>query len=505
MMDDVYIREGVDAATVETVKSVGGSYKYGWETDIEMDYAPRGVNEDIVKLISRKNNEPDWLCDWRCRAYKRWKNLTEPTWAMVDYPDIDYQAQYYYAKPKSMETRPKSLDEVDPKLLATYEKLGIPLKEQMILAGVEGTGDTPAEGRQVAVDAVFDSVSVGTTFKKELSRAGVIFCSISEAVENHPELVRKYLGSVVPITDNYFATLNSAVFSDGSFVYVPPGVRCPMELSTYFRINAKDTGQFERTLIIADKGAYVSYLEGCTAPQRDTNQLHAAVVELVALEDAEIKYSTVQNWYPGDENGKGGIYNFVTKRADCRGDRSKVLWTQVETGSAVTWKYPSCILRGADCQGEFYSIAITNNHQQADTGTKMVHLGQNSRSRIVSKGISAGQAQNTYRGLVSVHPRARNSRNHTQCDSLLIGGNCGAHTVPYIEVRNDSSRVEHEATTSKVDDDKLFYCRQRGMSEEEAVALVVNGFCREVLQALPMEFAMEAQQLVAISLEGSVG
>ncbi|TCP40848.1 Fe-S cluster assembly protein SufB [Rhodovulum marinum] len=499
------VREGVDRETVETVQSMAGKYKYGWETEIEMDYAPMGLTEDIVRLISAKNEEPEWMTEWRLEAFRRWQKMEEPDWAMIDYPEIDFQKQYYYARPKSMETKPKSLDEVDPKLLETYQKLGIPLKEQMILAGVEGAEDAPAEGRKVAVDAVFDSVSVGTTFKKELEKAGVIFCSISEAIREHPELVKKYLGSVVPQTDNFYATLNSAVFSDGSFVYVPPGVRCPMELSTYFRINAENTGQFERTLIIADKGAHVSYLEGCTAPQRDVAQLHAAVVEIVILDDAEVKYSTVQNWFPGDENGKGGIYNFVTKRADCRGARSKVMWTQVETGSAVTWKYPSCILRGDDAQGEFYSIAITNNWQQADTGTKMVHLGKNTRSRIVSKGISAGHAQNTYRGLVSMHPKAKNSRNYTQCDSLLIGSTCGAHTVPYIEVRNNSSRVEHEATTSKVDDDQLFYCRSRGMDEEEAVALVVNGFCKEVLQALPMEFAMEAQQLVAISLEGSVG
>ena len=503
---DTDVREGVDRETVEAVQAMAGKYKYGWETDIEMEFAPKGLNRDIVRLISAKNGEPEWMTEWRLGAFERWERIEEPTWAMVNYPKIDYQDQYYYAKPKSMaEARPKSLDEVDPKLLATYEKLGIPLKEQMILAGVADADSVPAEGRKVAVDAVFDSVSVGTTFQKELAKAGVIFCSMSDAIRDHPELVRKYLGSVVPPTDNFFATLNSAVFSDGSFVYVPPGVRCPMELSTYFRINAENTGQFERTLIIADKGSYVSYLEGCTAPKRDTMQLHAAVVELVALEDAEIKYSTVQNWYPGDEEGKGGIYNFVTKRADCRGDRSRVMWTQVETGSAITWKYPSCILRGDDSQGEFYSIAITNNHQQADTGTKMVHLGKRTRSRIVSKGISAGQAQNTYRGLVSMHPRAKDSRNYTQCDSLLIGDKCGAHTVPYIEVKNNSSRVEHEATTSKVDEDQLFYCRSRGMDEEEAVALVVNGFCKEVLQALPMEFAMEAQQLVAISLEGSVG
>ena len=500
-MDDVQVKDGVDAATVEAVKALSGAYKYGWNTEIEMEYAPKGLSEDIVRLISSKNEEPEWMLDWRLDAYRRWLKLTEPDWAMVDYPKIDFQDQYYYARPKSMEEKPKSLDDVDPKLLETYKKLGIPLKEQALLAGVEA----PEGERRVAVDAVFDSVSVGTTFQAELMKAGVIFCSISEAIREHPELVRKYLGTVVPVSDNYYATLNSAVFSDGSFVYIPSGVRCPMELSTYFRINAENTGQFERTLIIADKESYVSYLEGCTAPQRDIAQLHAAVVELVLLDDAEIKYSTVQNWYPGDENGKGGIYNFVTKRADCRGDRSKVMWTQVETGSAVTWKYPSCVLRGDDSQGEFYSIAIANNMQQADTGTKMVHLGKNTKSRIVSKGISAGKAQNTYRGLVSMHPKATNSRNYTQCDSLLIGDKCGAHTVPYIEVKNNSSRVEHEATTSKVDDDQLFYCRSRGMGEEDAVALVVNGFCKEVLQALPMEFAMEAQALVAISLEGSVG
>ena len=500
-MDDIQVKDGVDAETVEAVKALSGNYKYGWNTEIEMEYAPKGLSEDIVRLISSKNDEPEWMLEWRLAAYRRWLELKEPDWAMVDYPTIDFQDQYYYARPKSMEEKPKSLDDVDPKLLETYKKLGIPLKEQALLAGVEA----PEGERRVAVDAVFDSVSVGTTFQAELRKAGVIFCSISEAIREHPELVRQYLGSVVPVSDNYYATLNSAVFSDGSFVYIPPGVRCPMELSTYFRINAENTGQFERTLIIADKDSYVSYLEGCTAPQRDVAQLHAAVVELVLLDDAEIKYSTVQNWFPGDENGKGGIYNFVTKRADCRGHRSKVMWTQVETGSAVTWKYPSCVLRGDDSQGEFYSIAIANNMQQADTGTKMVHLGKNTKSRIVSKGISAGRAQNTYRGLVSMHPKAKNSRNYTQCDSLLIGDKCGAHTVPYIEVKNNSSRVEHEATTSKVDDDQLFYCRSRGMDEEEAVALVVNGFCKEVLQALPMEFAMEAQALVAISLEGSVG
>ena len=500
-MDDVQVKDGVDAETVDAVIALSGAYKYGWNTEIEMEYAPKGLSEDIVRLISSKNEEPEWMLEWRLAAYRRWLELKEPDWAMVDYPKIDFQDQYYYARPKSMEEKPKSLADVDPKLLETYKKLGIPLKEQALLAGVEA----PEGERRVAVDAVFDSVSLGTTFQAELLQAGVIFCSISEAIREHPDLVKRYLGTVVPVSDNYYATLNSAVFSDGSFVYIPPGVRCPMELSTYFRINAENTGQFERTLIIADKEAYVSYLEGCTAPQRDVAQLHAAVVELVLLDDAEIKYSTVQNWYPGDENGKGGIYNFVTKRADCRGDRSKVMWTQVETGSAVTWKYPSCVLRGDDSQGEFYSIAIANNMQQADTGTKMVHLGKNTKSRIVSKGISAGKAQNTYRGLVSMHPKAKNSRNYTQCDSLLIGDKCGAHTVPYIEVKNNSSRVEHEATTSKVDDDQLFYCRSRGMGEEDAVALVVNGFCKEVLQALPMEFAMEAQALVAISLEGSVG
>ncbi len=500
---ELIARDGVDQETIDTVNAMSGKYKHGWETDIDTEYAPKGLSEDIVRLISAKNEEPQWLLDWRLAAYRRWLTMSEPHWAMLNYTAIDYQDQYYYAKPKSMINRPKSLDEVDPKLLATYAKLGIPLREQALLAGVEMPEG--AENRKVAVDAVFDSVSLGTTFKAELAKAGVIFCSISEAVREHPDLVQKYLGTVVPASDNYFATLNSAVFSDGSFVYIPKGTRCPMELSTYFRINAENTGQFERTLIIADEGSYVSYLEGCTAPKRDTHQLHAAVVELVILKDAEIKYSTVQNWYPGDENGVGGIYNFVTKRADCRGDRAKVMWTQVETGSAITWKYPSCILRGHESQGEFYSIAIANNAQQADTGTKMIHLGRNTKSRIVSKGISAGRAQNTYRGQVSIHPKATGSRNYTQCDSLLIGDQCGAHTVPYIEVKNNSSRVEHEATTSKVDDDQLFYCRSRGMGEEEAVALVVNGFCKEVLQALPMEFAMEAQSLVAISLEGSVG
>jgi Fe-S cluster assembly protein SufB len=483
------------AAVQETIEAVGGlqseKYKYGFVTDIESDRAPKGLNEDTVRFISEKKGEPQWLLDWRLEAFRRWKEMTEPKWAMVNYPEIDFQDAYYYSAPRQ---KPKleSLDEVDPELLKTYAKLGIPLTEQKMLANV-------------AVDAVFDSVSVVTTFKEKLSEVGVIFCSFSEAVREHPDLVRKYLGSVVPSSDNFYATLNAAVFSDGSFVYIPPGVRCPMELSTYFRINAAETGQFERTLIIADRDSYVSYLEGCTAPQRDENQLHAAVVELIALDNAEIKYSTVQNWYPGDENGKGGIYNFVTKRGDCRGRAAKISWTQVETGSAITWKYPSCILRGDDSVGEFYSIAIANNYQQADTGTKMIHLGKNTRSRIVSKGISAGHAQNTYRGQVSIHPRADNARNFTQCDSLLIGKSCGAHTVPYIESRNPSAQLEHEATTSKISDDQLFYATSRGIPEEEAVALIVNGFCRDVLQQLPMEFAVEAQKLVGISLEGSVG
>jgi Fe-S cluster assembly protein SufB len=477
--------------TKDQVAALGEKYKYGFVTDIETDRAPKGLNTDIVRFISAKKTEPEWMLDWRLAAFRRWTEMREPNWARLRYAKIDYQDSYYYAAPKSTE-KYESLDEVDPKLLETYAKLGIPISEQKQLAGV-------------AVDAVFDSVSVATTFKERLNEAGVIFCPISEAIRDYPDLVRKYLGSVVPVTDNFFATLNSAVFSDGTFVYVPKGVRCPMELSTYFRINASQTGQFERTLIVADEGSYVSYLEGCTAPMRDENQLHAAVVELVALEGAEIKYSTVQNWYPGDENGKGGIYNFVTKRGDCRGARSKISWTQVETGSAITWKYPSCILRGDDTVGEFYSIAITNNFQQADTGTKMIHLGKNTRSRIISKGISAGHAQNTYRGLVSVHPKAINARNYTQCDSLLIGGKCGAHTVPYIESRNPTARLEHEATTSKIAEDQLFYCLQRGMTQEEAVALIVNGFCKEVLQQLPMEFAVEAQKLVGISLEGSVG
>jgi Fe-S cluster assembly protein SufB len=482
-----------DTQTKERVADLAGEkYKYGFFTDIEMDRAPKGLSEDIVRFISAKKGEPEWMLEWRLEAYRRWLEMREPNWARVHYPPIDYQDSYYYAAPKSQADRPESLDDVDPKLIETYNKLGIPLSEQKMLAGV-------------AVDAVFDSVSVATTFKEKLNEAGVIFCPMSEALREHPELVRKYLGTVVPSTDNFFATLNSAVFSDGSFVYVPKGVRCPMELSTYFRINAAETGQFERTLIIADEDSYVSYLEGCTAPMRDENQLHAAVVELVALDGAEIKYSTVQNWYPGDEEGKGGIFNFVTKRGDCRGRNSKIAWTQVETGSAITWKYPSCILRGDNSVGEFYSIAIVNNFQQADTGTTMIHLGRNTRSRIVSKGISAGHAQNTYRGLVSVHPRAESARNHTQCDSLLIGGECGAHTVPYIESRCPSANIEHEATTSKISDEQLFYCLSRGIPTEEAVALIVNGFCREVLQQLPMEFAVEAQKLVGISLEGSVG
>ncbi|QUD88155.1 Fe-S cluster assembly protein SufB [Phenylobacterium montanum] len=487
------------AAVQQTVEQVEAleAYKHGFVTDIDQEFAPKGLNADTVRFISAKKDEPDWMLAWRLEAFERWLVLDEPDWAKLNFPRIDYQDAYYFAAPRAKEG-PKSLDEVDPELLATYAKLGIPLKEQEVLAGVQGAP-------RYAVDAVFDSVSVVTTFKKELAAAGVIFCPMSEAIREHPELVKKYLGSVVPVSDNYFACLNSAVFSDGSFVYVPPGVRCPMELSTYFRINAKESGQFERTLIIADKGAYVSYLEGCTAPMRDENQLHAAVVELVALDDAEIKYSTVQNWYPGDAQGKGGIYNFVTKRADCRGARSKVSWTQVETGSAITWKYPSCVLRGDGSSGEFYSIAVTNNRQQADTGTKMIHLGRDTRSRIISKGISAGHSSNTYRGLVSANAKAANARNFTQCDSLLIGKSCAAHTVPYVEARNASAKFEHEATTTRLSEDQLFYAMQRGLTQEEAVALLVNGFVREVLQELPMEFAVEAQKLVAISLEGSVG
>jgi len=488
------------AAVKQTVEHVASleKYKHGFVTEIEQDFAPKGLNADIVRFISAKKDEPEWMLAWRLDAFERWLAMEEPDWAKVSFPRIDYQDSYYYAAPKAKDG-PKSLDEVDPDLLETYKKLGIPLREQEVLAGVQGAP-------KYAVDAVFDSVSVVTTFKKELAQVGVIFCSMSEAIREHPELVQKYLGSVVPVSDNYFACLNAAVFSDGSFVYVPPGVRCPMELSTYFRINAENSGQFERTLIIADKGAYVSYLEGCTAPMRDENQLHAAVVELVVMDDAEIKYSTVQNWYPGDpETGKGGIYNFVTKRADCRGDRSKVSWTQVETGSSITWKYPSCVLRGNESSGEFYSIAITNGRQQADTGTKMIHLGANTRSRIISKGISAGKSSNTYRGLVSAHPKAKGARNFTQCDSLLIGKHCAAHTVPYIEARNGQSKFEHEATTTRLSEDQLFYAMQRGLSQEEAVQLLVNGFVKDVLQELPMEFAVEAQKLVAISLEGSVG
>ena len=482
-----------EAETIEQVQQVSeGKYKYGFVSEIESDMAPKGLNEDIVRFISAKKGEPEWLLEWRLKAYAYWKTMPEPTWQKVKFPAIDYQDAYYYSAPKSMKDKPKSLDEVDPELLATYEKLGIPLKEQEMLAGV-------------AVDAVFDSVSVATTFKAKLEEAGVIFCPISEAVERCPELVQKYLGSVVPYSDNKHACLNSAAFTDGSFVYVPKGVRCPMELSTYFRINQANTGQFERTLIIADEGSYVSYLEGCTAPQRDEHQLHAAVVELIALDDAEIKYSTVQNWYPGDEEGRGGIYNFVTKRGACRGHRSKISWTQVETGSAITWKYPSCVLLGDDSVGEFYSIAITNNHQQADTGTKMIHIGKNTRSRIISKGISAGKSDQTYRGLVRMAGKADGARNYTQCDSLLIGDKCGAHTVPYIESKHPGAIVEHEATTSTISEDQLFYLRQRGIDAEAAVALVVNGFCRDVLQQLPMEFAVEAQKLVGISLEGSVG
>lgn len=469
-----------------------GAYSAGFVTDIESDKAPKGLSEDIVRFISAKKGEPQWLLDWRLKAYARWLKMPEPRWAKVHHPEIDYQDAYYYSAPKSMDSRPKSLDEVDPKLLETYEKLGIPLRERAILAGV-------------AVDMVFDSVSVATTFREELAKAGVIFCSISEAVRVHPDLVRNYLGTVVPYSDNKHACLNSAVFTDGSFVYVPPGVRCPMELSTYFRINELNTGQFERTLIIADKGSYVSYLEGCTAPMRDENQMHAAVVELIAHDDAEIKYSTVQNWYPGDAEGKGGIYNFVTKRGLCEGKNSHISWTQVETGSAITWKYPSCVLKGDNSVGEFYSVAMTNHFQQADTGTKMIHIGRNTKSRIISKGISAGHSQNTYRGLVKVMPSAEGARNFTQCDSLLIGKTCGAHTVPYIESRNPGAQLEHEATSAKISEDQLFYCRQRGIGTEEAVSLIVNGFCREVMQHLPMEFAVEAQKLLGVSLEGSVG
>ena len=490
------------AAVKETIEDVrnleADKYKYGFTTDIEQDLAPKGLNEETVRLISAKKGEPQWMLDWRLDALERFSAMKEPEWAKVDYPKIDYQDIHYYAEPKDG-AKYDSIDDVPEEILADFAKLGISLKEQEVLLGVKGSEN------RVAVDAVFDSVSVVTTFKAELAKAGVIFCSISEALREHPELVKKYLGSVVPASDNFFATLNTAVFSDGSFVYVPPGVRCPMELSTYFRMNAQGTGQFERTLIIADKGAYVSYLEGCTAPMRDENQLHAAVVELVALDDAEIKYSTVQNWWPGDENGKGGVYNFVTKRGDCRGKNSKISWTQVETGSAITWKYPSCVLRGENSRGEFYSIAVTNGRQQADTGTKMIHLGKGSTSRIISKGISAGRSDQTYRGLVSVHAKAEGARNFTQCDSLLIGDQCGAHTVPYVECKTPRAVLEHEATTTKLSEDQLFYARQRGLSEEAATALLVNGFVRDVLQQLPMEFAVEAQALLKVSLEGSVG
>jgi Fe-S cluster assembly protein SufB len=478
--------------TIETLEEATGKYKYGFVTDIESDKAPKGLNEDIIRFISAKKEEPEWMLEWRLKAYAVWQKMESPDWAKLNIPPIDYQDAYYYAAPKTSDG-PASLDEVDPELLKTYEKLGIPISEQKLLAGV------------VAVDAVFDSVSVATTFRKELAKAGVIFCPISEAIREYPELIKRYMGSVVPVADNYFSALNAAVFTDGSFVYIPKGVRCPMELSTYFRINEQNTGQFERTLIIAEDSSYVSYLEGCTAPQRDENQLHAAVVELVSMQDAEIKYSTVQNWYPGDENGKGGIYNFVTKRGACRGDRSKISWTQVETGSAITWKYPSCILQGKDSVGEFYSVALTNNYQQADTGTKMIHIGEGSRSTIISKGISAGKSQNCYRGLVRVQPGAENARNFTQCDSLLVGDRCGAHTVPYIVSRNPTAKIEHEATTSRISEDQLFYCLQRGISEEDAVSLIVNGFCKEVMKELPMEFAVEAQKLIGISLEGSVG
>jgi Fe-S cluster assembly protein SufB len=481
------------SSTQENVKDlIGSGYEHGFITDIESDTVPPGLDEDTIRLISSRKNEPDWMLESRLTAYRHWLTMDEPDWAHVQHPPIDFQAISYYSAPKKKGEGPNSLEEVDPQLLDAYNKLGIPLEEQKALAGV-------------AVDAVFDSVSVATTFRKNLADAGVIFCAMSEAVREYPELVQQYLGSVVPYTDNYFACLNAAVFTDGTFVFIPEGVRCPMELSTYFRINEARTGQFERTLIVAEAGSYVSYLEGCTAPMRDENQLHAAVVELIAMEDARIKYSTVQNWYPGDEQGRGGIYNFVTKRGDCRGDRSHVSWTQVETGSAITWKYPSCILRGDDAVGEFYSVAVTRGKQQADTGTKMIHMGRNTRSTIVSKGISAGQGQNTYRGLVRMTQRAENARNHSQCDSLLIGDQCGAHTFPYLEVRNPTAKVEHEATTSKLSEDQLFYCRQRGLSEENAVSMLVNGFCKEVFKELPMEFAVEAQKLLNITLEGAVG
>jgi Fe-S cluster assembly protein SufB len=490
------VRDRIDARTIETARSLE-TYKHGFVTKVESEKAPKGLSEETVRFISARKEEPAWMLDWRLEAFSRWLKMEEPTWAMVKYPPIDYQDHYYYAAPKAG-AKYKSIADVPPEILKDFEKLGISLKETEVLLGVEGAP-------KVAVDAVFDSVSVATTFRAELTKAGVIFMPISEAIREHGGLVRKYLGTVVPVSDNFFATLNSAVFSDGTFVYVPPGVRCPMELSTYFRINEEKTGQFERTLIVAAPGSYVSYLEGCTAPMRDENQLHAAVVELVAEDDAEIKYSTVQNWYPGDKDGRGGIYNFVTKRADCRGRSSKVSWTQVETGSAITWKYPSCILKGDNSSGEFHSIAITNHHQQADTGTKMIHLGKNTKSRIIAKGVSAGKSNSTYRGLVGIHRNAAGARNFTQCDSLLIGHDCGAHTIPYIETKNPSAILEHEATTSRLSEDQLFYCRQRGLSGEEAVALLVNGFCKEVLQTLPMEFAVEAQKLLSVSLEGSVG
>jgi len=497
MNDTIDLKQPEQDAEAKAAAAKAADYEFGWHSDIETDYAPKGLSEDTVRFISAKKKEPEWMLEWRLKAYRKWLTMTEPDWAKLGYPEIDYQDAYYYAAPKKKEEL-ESLDELDPDIKSVYDKLGIPLAEQEVLAGVKGA-------RKVAVDAVFDSVSVATTFREELEKAGVIFRSISEAIREYPDLVKKWLGKVVPQNDNYFACLNSAVFSDGTFVYIPEGTRCPMELSTYFRINAENTGQFERTLIVAEKGSYVSYLEGCTAPMRDENQLHAAVVELVAMDDAEIKYSTVQNWYPGNSEGIGGIYNFVTKRGLCQGARSKISWTQVETGSAVTWKYPSCVLNGENSVGEFYSVAVTNNHQQADTGTKMVHNGKGSRSTIISKGISAGQSNNTYRGLVRVAANADGVRNRTECDSLLLGDRCGAHTVPYIEVKNPTAQIEHEATTSKISDDQLFYAQQRGLDEEAAIALIVNGFAKEVLKELPMEFAVEAQKLLAISLEGSVG
>ena len=497
MNEAIDLKQPEQDAEAKAAAAKAADYEFGWHSDIETDYAPKGLSEDTVRFISAKKNEPEWMLEWRLKAYRKWLTMTEPDWAKIGYPAIDYQDAYYYAAPKKKEEL-ESLDELDPEIKSVYDKLGIPLAEQEVLAGVKGA-------RKVAVDAVFDSVSVATTFREELQKAGVIFLSISEAIREHPDLVKKWLGRVVPQNDNYFACLNSAVFSDGTFVYIPEGVRCPMELSTYFRINAENTGQFERTLIVAEKGSYVSYLEGCTAPMRDENQLHAAVVELVAMDDAEIKYSTVQNWYPGNSEGVGGIYNFVTKRGLCQGARSKISWTQVETGSAVTWKYPSCVLNGENSVGEFYSVAVTNNHQQADTGTKMIHNGKGSRSTIISKGISAGQSNNTYRGLVRVAANAEGVRNRTECDSLLLGDRCGAHTVPYIEVKNPTAQIEHEATTSKISDDQLFYAQQRGLDEEAAIALIVNGFAKDVMKQLPMEFAVEAQKLLAISLEGSVG